>query len=92
MFRERNLDGSGEIVRDGVLNFFPQRGASGGKPPPAAKLMGVISKARIETAAAIEADLLSVEFVEIMKDAADSESFVSRSAAHQKRRARCRRN
>jgi len=33
-------------------------------------------KARVETPAAVEADSLRIEFVEIVEDAADSESFV----------------
>ena len=57
------------------LKSLPQRGVPGGRAAERETDRRDI-EARVETTAAVEADFLRIEFVKIMKDAADGESLV----------------
>ena len=58
-----------------ALKSFPQRGEPGGKSAKTESDRGHV-KTGVESAAAVEADFLRVEFVEIVKDAADGVALV----------------
>src|SRR5262249_43915663 len=71
-----DLDRAREIVGEGVLELLAPTRTIGRQAAARSKVDGRHIEASIETTAAIEADLLRVEFIEIVKDAADGEAFV----------------
>src|SRR6266403_3530249 len=71
-----DLDGAREVMGDGVLEFFAPARRIRRQAATSGEIDRGHIKARVETPAAVEADSLRIEFVEIVEDAADSESFV----------------
>src|SRR5882724_596300 len=71
-----DFNGAREVVCDSVLEFFSPARSVGRETAASGEINRRHVKACVETSAAVEADLLRIEFVEIMEDAADGETFV----------------
>src|SRR5262249_18763265 len=70
-----DFNGARKIVRDGVLDLLAPARSAGRKTTAGGEVNRGHVKARIETAAAIEANFLRIGFIEIVKDAADGKTF-----------------
>src|SRR5215470_9613402 len=72
----KDFDGAREIVGDGVLEFFAPARSVGSEATAGSKINRRHIETGVETAAAVEADFLRIEFIEIVKDAADGETLI----------------
>src|SRR5271157_5010594 len=69
-----NLKGPREVVAESGFEILPPTGSSGGQAAHGKVNRGDVESG-VESTAADEADLLRIEFVEIVHDAADGKTF-----------------